>query len=304
MDHIPRADRFDLNSQIKSLGLSNLERDLVLRFAENGYVVIDLEIDRFEEISSRIIGEMVPLYQAGHRIQDAWRTSDRVRQIACNRQIVDTLSLLYGRRAFPFQTLNFDIGTQQKTHSDTIHFHSFPERFMAGVWVAFEDTDENNGPLSYYPGSHKLPVATLADVGIRGSSWPGSYEKYTSHYEPYIANLIGRHALKGEEAYLRRGQALIWSANLLHGGSPIRQKGRTRHSQVTHYYFENCVYYTPLWTDLAIRKIYYRYPFNVATNEPVAASYCDSEFHPPFAVRAKEWIKKVSRRNVSAKEPR
>jgi hypothetical protein len=298
------ADRPDLSKHSRSLNLSNLERDLVLHFSEKGYVIIDLEIERFDEIASQIIGEIAPLYRAGHRVQDAWRMSDRVRSIACNRQIVDTLGLLYGRTAFPFQTLNFDIGTQQKTHSDTIHFHSFPERFMAGVWVALEDTDENNGPLNYYPGSHKLPIATLSDVGVRGSSWSGSYEKYTSHYEPYIAEVVERHGLKREEAYLRRGQALIWSANLLHGGSPIRQEGRTRHSQVTHYYFENCIYYTPLWSDLAIGKIYYRYPFNVATNEPVPSSYCDDEFRPPLAVRAKEWVKKVSRRKVSAKETR
>lgn len=304
MDHLPMADRPDLSKHSRSLNLSNLERDLVLHFSEKGYVIIDLEIERFDEIASQIIGEIAPLYRAGHRVQDAWRMSDRVRSIACNRQIVDTLGLLYGRTAFPFQTLNFDIGTQQKTHSDTIHFHSFPERFMAGVWVALEDTDENNGPLNYYPGSHKLPIATLSDVGVRGSSWSGSYEKYTSHYEPYIAEVVERHGLKREEAYLRRGQALIWSANLLHGGSPIRQEGRTRHSQVTHYYFENCIYYTPLWSDLAIGKIYYRYPFNVATNEPVPSSYCDDEFRPPLAVRAKEWVKKVSRRKVSAKETR
>jgi hypothetical protein len=304
MHYLPIADRPDLGNYLRSLSLSDLEKDLVLEFSEKGYAIIDLDTDRFEEISSQIIRDVDPLYREGHRVQDAWRTSETVRSIACNHQIIETLSLLYGRAAFPFQTLNFDVGTQQKTHSDTIHFHCFPERFMAGVWVALEDTDENNGPLNYYPGSHKLPIATLSDVGVRGSSWSGTYEKYTSNYEPYIAELVERHGLKRQEAYLRRGQALIWSANLLHGGSPIRQKGRTRHSQVTHYYFENCIYYTPLWSDLAIGKIYYRYPFNVATNEPVPASYCDSDFRPPIAVRAKEWIKNVSRRKVSAKETR
>jgi hypothetical protein len=37
----------------------------------------------------------------------------------------------------------------------------------------------------------------------------------------------------------------VWSANLLHGGSPQRDKNRTRKSQVTHYFFEGCKYYTP-----------------------------------------------------------
>ena len=51
-----------------------------------------------------------------------------------------------------------------------------------------------------------------------------------------------------EPAYgeINRGEALIWHANLLHGGAPTRVPGRSRHSQVTHYFFEGCRYYTPM----------------------------------------------------------
>jgi hypothetical protein len=38
------------------------------------------------------------------------------------------------------------------------------------------------------------------------------------------------------EIHLRRGLAVVWAANLLHGGSPIHDPTRTRGSQVTHYY--------------------------------------------------------------------
>ena len=41
---------------------------------------------------------------------------------------------------------------------------------------------------------------------------------------------------------LEPGQALIWAANLFHGGSPIVDTTRTRLSQVTHYYFEGCFF--------------------------------------------------------------
>ncbi len=43
---------------------------------------------------------------------------------------------------------------------------------------------------------------------------------------------------------IKQGQALIWYANLLHGGAAQTDLSRSRHSQVTHYYFENCTYYT------------------------------------------------------------
>ena len=59
-----------------------------------------------------------------------------------------------------------------------------------------------------------------------------------------IARVIEDHNLRPLEAHLKRGQALIRSANILHGGSPI-QEGRSRHSHgVTH--FDGCSYHTPL----------------------------------------------------------
>ena len=52
--------------------------------------------------------------------------------------------------------------------------------------------------------------------------------------------------IRDRHATLRKGEALIWSSNLLHGGSPQRDPSLTRWSQVTHYFFEGCRYWKPL----------------------------------------------------------
>ena len=93
----------------------------------------------------------------------------------------------------------------------------------AGVWIAFEDIDADNGPLHYYPGSHRLPLFMLDRLGVAGSVADARYN-YTQLYEPAIQQLIVDQGLVKEEAYLKRGQAMIWAANLLHGGSPIRDR--------------------------------------------------------------------------------
>jgi ectoine hydroxylase-related dioxygenase (phytanoyl-CoA dioxygenase family) len=36
---------------------------------------------------------------------------------------------------------------------------------MCGVWVALEDIDMGNGPLIYYPGSHRVPEVTMKELG-------------------------------------------------------------------------------------------------------------------------------------------
>jgi hypothetical protein len=41
----------------------------------------------------------------------------------------------------------------------------------------------------------------------------------------------------------------VWAENLLHGGAEQRDRERTRHSQVTHVFFEGCKYYTPMLSE-------------------------------------------------------
>jgi hypothetical protein len=215
-------------------------KSLVQHYADYGYVVIDLEMPEFDRCSQEIIQGLATEYRGQSRIQDAWLFNHAVRAIAIQPQILALLEVFYQRRPIPFQTLNFPVGTQQRTHSDTIHFHSLPERYMCGVWVALEDIDLYNGPLHYYPGSHKLPIVEFPNIGLT----PG-YANY-GKYEDYIQFLILERGLERVDLSVRKGQALIWSANLLHGGSPILDHTRTRHSQVTHYFFSDCLYYKPM----------------------------------------------------------
>lgn len=176
-------------------------------------------------------------------------------------RVLGLLEKLYGRRPLPFQTLNFPKGTEQLPHADAFHFNSMPPTFMCGVWVALEDVDTENGPLVYYPGSHKLPEVTAEELGARGaqsvggalSSWlrrrvgrPHRLENIYPAYERHVAALISGYGLRPQYATVRKGQALVWASNLLHGGAPRADKTRTRHSQVTHYFFEGCRYYTPV----------------------------------------------------------
>ena len=65
-------------------------------------------------------------------------------------------------------------------------------------------------------------------------------------YENVIQDRVDRAGAKPVFATIRKGQAFIWAANLLHGGSHQRDRSRTRMSQVNHYFFEGCRYYTPL----------------------------------------------------------
>ncbi len=227
-------------------------------FEQNGYVIVDFGFDH-DELDA-LINTLQPLYDPEHlrapafgaRIQDAWQFVKPVHTLATHPNVLSALQQLFGRQPRPFQTLNFPFGTQQKIHSDTIHFSSMPGGFMAGVWVALEDIDENNGPLRYYPGSHKLPQISMQDAGLA----PG-YEHYPA-YETFMENKVSSLGIRQSFGLMPKGHALIWHANLLHGGAEHKDHQRSRHSQVTHYFFEGCRYYTPLHS--TPEKIHYRKP--------------------------------------------
>jgi ectoine hydroxylase-related dioxygenase (phytanoyl-CoA dioxygenase family) len=222
-------------------------------YERDGYLEID-SVGVPEPELDAIVSELAPHFgqparrEAGvhffrNRIMDAWRINDHVKALALAPNVLAILAQLYGRRPLPFQTINFRTGTQQATHSDAMHFNSKPPGFMCGVWVALEDIDMDNGPLVYYPGSHRLPEVTMQELGLRSDK--DDYEGY----ERYVAQVVEREGIEPRYGLLKKGQALVWASNLLHGGAPQADGERSRHSQVTHVFFEGCRYYTPMRSD-------------------------------------------------------
>ncbi|WP_313737149.1 phytanoyl-CoA dioxygenase family protein [Sphingobium yanoikuyae] len=244
------------------MGLNAEEERIANDLHEKGYAILGFPDHHLEERIERIKARLGPHYginfadpasdktNSERRIQDAWQFDEDVRAIAANQVVLDLLSKLYGRRAFPFQTLNFPVGTQQDAHTDFVHFSSLPERFMCGVWLAMEDISPDSGPLFYYPGSHRWPAMTNALVGRRGSD--RNLASAQDPYGPAWRALCDAYGAQKEIFLPLKGQAVIWSANLLHGGCHQNNPTLTRWSQVTHYYFDDCIYYTPAFSDEAV----------------------------------------------------
>jgi ectoine hydroxylase-related dioxygenase (phytanoyl-CoA dioxygenase family) len=228
------------------VGLDFLTKEQVDKFHEDGYVIVDFNIE--PELIDTIVREIYPYYDPDFlanptfptRLQDYWRNVDAVRKLALLDNIQVALEQLFGRKPLPFQTLNFPIGTTQLPHSDTIHFNSNPPGYMAGVWVALENITEENGPLIYYKKSHLEREYNMQDLGLEIGA-----ENYNA-YELAIQALIKERNFEPVLGLMKKGEAVLWHANLLHGGSQQNDVSLSRHSQVTHYYFENCEYYSPI----------------------------------------------------------
>jgi ectoine hydroxylase-related dioxygenase (phytanoyl-CoA dioxygenase family) len=264
---------------LRSKQLIKEQDGLAREYHENGFVVISgllpqSLIDRVREDSEKKAFNpdfFIKTQRDEKRVQDFWQVSDASKELACYPQILTLLDFLYGRKPIPFQTLNFSVGSQQRAHSDTIHFSSLPARFMCGVWVALEDITEENGPVFYYPGSQRLTEYDFSH--IRTTPDITSYENY-NEYEDFIEKIVEVNKLEKKKFLAKKGDLLIWSSNIIHGGSPVTKEGASRWSQVTHYFFEDCYYYTPMLSNMVTNELYLRKRLtNIQTGEAIEQTY-------------------------------
>lgn len=271
-------------------------------FSENGYLIINPNIENFDAIAKDIISSLADEQQKhGSRVQDAWRYQPNIKMLATHPTIMQWLKILYNREPIPFQTLNFCKGSEQATHSDLIHFSCAPEKFMAGVWFALEDVDKNNGALHYYPGSHKLPVYDLHDIGLSKSSFDNRDDQY-KRYELFVKTLMKKSGLQKETIEIKKGSCLIWSANLFHGGDPIVDRSRTRHTLVTHFYFDQCRYYNPLYTDVYLGDFAWKEVTNIQTGKKIPHMYNGKVVNLPLKTKARYFVENVMRNNKAGRD--
>lgn len=246
---IPAIESPFLEEMIGGAKLRPEVEQAVRALARDGYAVIDPGLPDIAERALRIDADLSGKYGEDRRVAEAWYWNQDVREIAVAPAVIEFLELIYQRDPIPFQTLNFEVGTQQPAHSDTIHFHSLPRHYMCGVWVALEDVHPDSGPLVVHPGSHVLPDYEMQDLGV-----PNEPEDY-HHYEAFVRDMLEAKGFPPKEVILKQGQAVVWLSNLYHGGVGIRDPKLTRKSQVTHYYFADCQYFFPMQSDLPAGRI-------------------------------------------------
>jgi hypothetical protein len=152
------------------------------------------------------------------------------------------VSMLLGQEAILLNNISFLKGDEQPIHSDSFYMTTYPIGKLIGSWTALEDIHEDAGPLSYIPGSHQLPYVTNATINNCGNFWKTG----TNGDEDYIdkvKEIISQNNLTPKYHLPKKGDLLLWHANLLHGGSKIHDANKTRKSMVGHFVGKNAICY-------------------------------------------------------------
>lgn len=249
---IPWMDKPDITKeQIEAHPLfesfSEIIRQEILQWPANGYMIIPgfftKEADLInEEIENLLQQHKINFNFTGRKIMDGWKESELLNQIFRYPGILKLLSFIFGKEVNPFQTINFIYGSEQKPHSDSIHMTTEPLGYLSAIWIALEDVEEGSGELIYYPGSHKLGYIMSENFNT-GNNFLKLGENNYEHYEKKIESVILQNRLEEKKFLPKKGDFLIWHANLLHGGAPITKQGKTRKSMVCHYFAKDVLCY-------------------------------------------------------------
>ena len=224
----------------------------------NGYVVLERFLNEklVDEINNGIQSGLdsgaIDFNYTQRKIHFAYEQVPVLKEVINHPGIIAKLEELLGDKVVPFQSINFLKGSEQAAHSDSVHMASYPLGGLIAIWVALEDINEQNGGLFYYPGSHTLPYVTNADVGNNtGSVLSPNPNK---NYEDYVQHQIASLGLKKESFKAKKGDVLIWHANLIHGGLPHLDKSLSRKSMVVHYFVKDRICYHELSQRPAVVK--------------------------------------------------
>jgi phytanoyl-CoA hydroxylase len=157
------------------------------------------------------------------------------RDLSFSPPIAQFLETLFEERALAFQSLHFEVGSTQALHQDTAYVvvDKQPLR-LAASWIALEDIQPGRGELIFKIGGHRIEEFPY-DNGT-SKNWNVDRDGNAPHdaHLHYLQEETARRGLKTGVFRPTKGTALIWHADLPHGGGEITNAG-TRRSLVTHY---------------------------------------------------------------------
>lgn len=143
----------------------------------------------------------------------------------------------FGEPTALYTSLYYERGSEQDLHRDTPYFCTRPPGRYLGLWLALDDVDAGNGALMVVPGSHRLPPIDV--VALRRSMFgdeqvPRSSQPAWDRYQAEVQAQCRDRGMTPVEVHVGAGDAIIWHPEMLHGGSPHRDRARARRSLVSH----------------------------------------------------------------------
>ena len=250
------TDRSDAHSILRDRQKRGLitesEAEPIAHYIDNGYVVFPRAIDStlvdeylalFEQVwndppksvTARHAGKVLPLsrdlYDKVAKVNGVHQYFSRSGELIFPSPVLRFLSQIYDRPPVVFQTMTMRLGSEEPLHIDTGPLPLTEPMSLTGGWVALEDIQPFSGEFQFVPGSHLLPELLVHGVSKAHHGDMTEYGRILNETQ----RMCDERGLKTEYFLGKKGDVLIWHADLMHGGKMIEDEKRTRKSMVAHY---------------------------------------------------------------------
>jgi phytanoyl-CoA hydroxylase len=245
-----------VDGKLEQCRISSEEAGLLRSWITNGYVIIENAVPH--DVVDRVIEDTESAWRGAHpsiyvehfvkgqirfspacpelrnalgKLLDIYSVSQAAREAIFAKPIRNFLRLIFERPTLAFQSLSFMAGGGQPIHQDSAYVVVSSTMELAASWIALEDIQPNSGELEYYERSHLM----------KEFLFQGKYKNMPPGDPDHLKFLKSLHeqaacmGLERKKFRPKKGDALIWSADLAHGGSQERDPGSTRLSLVAHY---------------------------------------------------------------------
>lgn len=312
---VDRRDAHEVLAKKRSRGeVTAPDADVLAKYIEHGYVVLPKATDE------TVIDQYLDFFEA------AWDAPPQTINMHWNRQIIEIdrahyddvtkvcdmhgyflraeeliyppavlrfLTQIFERPPVAFQTMTMRKGSQEELHIDTGPLTLTEPMSMAASWVALEDVQPLSGEFQFIPGSHRLPE--LLHHGTH-KGHHGDFQEYHNILQATL-RMCEERGLKSETFMAKKGDVLIWHADLMHGGAPIQDQKRTRKSLVVHF------------MPLGVMPTFYNFTKVKATPYPESGGYCldtrerdvlfwDSVTESSLVKRWRKWVPLSLRKRI------
>lgn len=230
-------------------------REAVEKFSRDGVVILrqvvsaDLidsarhamqSADENSPFAGFIKGKRVPASednQENHRFRfkDIYINHKDSRDAIFSPFLIDVLAGIAGEPVLAFQSQGFIRGSGLRVHRDSNFLVTDKPETVIGVWLALEDIEEGMGELVFYPGSHHFPPYEMSEGSLHRVREPGQMSYSNDEYIEYLYDQIRLNRLEDKHFTAKKGDCLLWHAEIVHAGSPVTRVGSTRYSLVTHF---------------------------------------------------------------------
>ncbi|MCU1278349.1 MAG: phytanoyl-CoA dioxygenase family protein [bacterium] len=255
MSWIHRADAAEILDHKRKKGLvDGAVADQLESLIERGYALLPravspATIDRFAELFDRIWdtpprglqyidgeGAVGPVSAAQRerivRVVALHLQSADGPEILFPHAVLQLLAAVYERPPVCFQSMSFRHGSQQPIHLDTAYLPLLHDPLdLLASWTALQDVEPGSGELVYYEGSHKITPFLFGGRSKALADGPAQHEEFLQ----YLTAECERRGLPRRTFTPRKGDVLVWTAELAHGGAPVTRPELLRRSIVCHF---------------------------------------------------------------------